>query len=127
MAEANQFDDQSAERIARSVLFTEDLVGNRALRSGAGRVIPPAGGGRLLGKTSVKHPKGETHPVDLYEPPDEEAEAGEEQPTGETVDAYNRFATVRADRWVHVVAINGGWELTAAECGCCDEENNEGA
>lgn len=37
MPRGNQFDDQSAARIARSVRFTEDLIGNRA----GGRQPPP--------------------------------------------------------------------------------------
>lgn len=125
MADGNLFDDESAERIERSVLFTEDLIGNRGTPPPDDTVLPPFGGRRRLGKTTVKHPKGETHPVDLYEPPDSDSEPGREEPTGETVDAYNRMCDLDEGIWVYVEQHFGNEEIYAAECPDCEDEDEE--
>jgi len=66
----------------------------------------------VLGKTNASHAKSASGTVNLY--------AGtlgsETQVTSMTVTAYNRFAAVGSGKWVHCSWVNGGWDLSAAEC-----------
>ncbi len=66
----------------------------------------------VLGKTNASHAKSASGTVNLY--------AGtlgsETQVTSMTVTAYNRFAAVATGKWVHCSWVNGGWDLSAAEC-----------
>jgi len=69
-----------------------------------------------LGKTNEAIAKGESGEVEFwYGSP-----KGSETASGETVQAYNRFADIEADKWVIVCVIQGGWEFLVGECS--DEE-----
>ena len=66
----------------------------------------------LVGKTSSTHTKGELGDIAIYSGTDPD----DLQATGETVEAYNRFGTIQANKWVFVVTMPWGLEITAAEC-----------
>lgn len=66
----------------------------------------------LLGKTNASHAKSASGTVNLYTG----TLGSETQVTSMTVTAYNRFAAVSSGKWVHCSWVNGGWDLSAAEC-----------
>jgi hypothetical protein len=65
----------------------------------------------LLGKTDASHAKGASGTVSIWM-----GAAGSEADTTINVTAYNRFAAVASDKWVHLTSTNGQWYLDAAEC-----------
>jgi hypothetical protein len=76
-------------------------------------------GGTLLGKTSAAWTKGTSQDITVYSGAkgseailNRKDSSGVDQPV--TVDCYNRFADVAADKWVR---ITPGGDLIAAECG----------
>jgi hypothetical protein len=65
----------------------------------------------LVGKTTATHFKGEIGTIQTYSGDDAEnlVIVGD-------VEAYNRFGTIQANKWVFVVTMPWGLEITAAEC-----------
>lgn len=66
----------------------------------------------VLGKTNASHAKSASGTVNLYTG----TLGSETQVTSMTVTAYNRFAAVASGKWVHCSWVNGGFDLSAAEC-----------
>jgi hypothetical protein len=84
-------------------------------KDGAGRVavLSTSGSLVLVGQTTATHVKGVTQTVNVFRG----AVKGLETFTaGDTVQAYNRFATMAGGKWVGLAFINEGWELIAGEC-----------
>jgi hypothetical protein len=105
-----KFTQDAARRISATVRQVEGM-----------QAIPQAGRARgpvvsldymLVGKTSATHTKGELGDIAIYSGTDPD----DLQATGETVEAYNRFGTIQANKWVFVVTMPWGLEITAAEC-----------
>ena len=105
-----KFTPDAARRISATVRQVEGM-----------QAIPQAGRARgpvvsldyvLVGKTSATHAKGELGDIAIYSGTDPD----DLQATGETVEAYNRFGTIQANKWVFVVTMPWGLEITAAEC-----------
>lgn len=65
-----------------------------------------------IAKTTTTHDKDATQTVDFYAG----ATKGSETTTGDSVDAYNRFADLASDKWCLVMFLGDGWELFAGEC-----------
>lgn len=65
----------------------------------------------VVGKTTATHFKGELGTIATYtgDDPENLAQTG-------SVEAYNRFGTIQAGKWVFVVTMPWGLEITAAEC-----------
>jgi len=105
-----KFTPDAARRIAATVRQVEGM-----------QAIPQASRARgpvvsldymLVGKTSATHTKGQLGDIAIYsgtDPDDLQAQTG-------SVEAYNRFGTIQADKWVFVVTMPWGLEITAAEC-----------
>lgn len=66
----------------------------------------------LLGKTDASHSQGATGTVSVWTG----TKGSESDSTANVTSVYNRFADVSSGSWVHVMWVNGGWSLTAAEC-----------
>lgn len=73
----------------------------------------PAGAGRFhaLGKTSASWTKGTSQDITLWAGP-----PGSEEQTSDVLRAWNKFATIGANRFVMLGRIGEHWYLIAAEC-----------
>lgn len=114
MAKAVGFTREDAKRIGNVVRAAE-----RAGATGVGDYHPFMGDDAdpvRLGKTTAAWNKGTLATIDLYEdgtPPNETKKA----PVETLEDCVNKFADVKADKWVIVArAGNGRWYLISAEC-----------
>jgi hypothetical protein len=87
---------------------TADAEGHVAVMTTVGTLI-------LKGQTTTTHAKGQTKTVAIYRR-GLNVKGMETFTAGDTVQAYNTFATVAAGKWVAVAYIDGGWELIDAEC-----------
>lgn len=101
--------EEAARRITQTVLRSEAALRNRTPRRPNSRPIVQR---KLIGKTDAAITKGNSGTISVYQG----TTKGSETDSGVNVTAYNRFADLASGVWVHVEWINGGWELTAAEC-----------
>lgn len=103
-----QFSRQSAEQIAEVV--REFHHGDRKA-PGRNRRSAPQAAAHYLGKTSTAWAKNTKATITIYT-----GEPGSETSSGDTVDAWNKFAAVQSGKWVMLARTNGYWYLIAAEC-----------
>lgn len=107
-----RFLNEVAGSVSRS---SQGDVGRNSIQTSAGSSARmPKVHGMLVGKTLAAHNKGELGNIQLYH-----GRKGSEIPrTGAAtiISAYNRFADLGADKWVHVEWIDQGYELTSGEC-----------
>jgi hypothetical protein len=103
------FEKGTAERIVAATRYVEGLP-----RGGPGRGRTHYDqNARYLGKADSAIAAGASGTVRIYSG----TTKGSESDTGVTITSvYNRFADVADEAWVHIAYIDGGWELTAAEC-----------
>ena len=105
-----KFTRESAQRIARVVQRVEGRPDTNTARRGSfGSVQFDY---TLTGKTLATSAKGAMTNIAIYsgDAPDNL------QATGEVVEAWNRFGTIQANRWVDVKTKSWGFEISAAEC-----------
>lgn len=109
----------SMERIGRAVAAYE-----RGDRNRKPQAMPRAwgddGGGEaiIICKTEATWCKGDSASLPRYDGGDPGAESLE----GGYITAWNKFATIPADKWVAIAkAANGAYYLIAAECTSCPE------
>lgn len=77
----------------------------------------PSTGGKIslsiaVGKTTEAIDKSTSGEVEIYRG----GTLGDEDATGELVQAYNRYSDLADDVWVTMIFFGGAWQLIAAEC-----------
>lgn len=97
-----------AERIAQAVATVE---GARRGRVGSELSRAVAASPHYLAKTSSAWSKGSSQTLTIWS-----GTAGSETSSGETVEAWNKFASVGSGKWVLLARANGTFYLVAAEC-----------
>ena len=105
-----KFTRESAQRIARVVQRVEGRpTTQQTLRGSYGSVQFDY---IQCGKTIATSAKGAATQIAIY--------SGDSwstlTATGEQIEAWNRFGTIQANRWVFVWTMPWGFEISAAEC-----------
>ena len=105
-----KFTRESAQRIARVVQRVEGRPDTNTARRGSfGSVQFDY---IQCGKTIATSAKGAATQIAIY--------SGDSwstlTATGEQIEAWNRFGTIQANRWVFVWTMPWGFEISAAEC-----------
>ncbi len=106
-----ELSERTAQRLLREFENLKNQVRN-LFRRQPGRF--KANRRRLyVGKTDAAIDKGNSGTVSIWAG----TTKGSESDTGDNITGvYNRFADIAITKWVHVEWVNGGWELSAAEC-----------
>jgi hypothetical protein len=105
-----QFNLADAQRIADVV---GEVEGSRRGRNGSTLPRGVFALSHYLSKTTATWTKGTSQTLTVYV-----GDGGSETAsTGETVEAWNKFATVQSGKWVMLARANGTFYLVAAECG----------
>jgi len=105
-----QFTKTAAKAIADTVRIVQAGDRNQPLMGGSSSAYASS---HYLSKTSAAWSKGTKATLTLYV-----GDGGSEAASsGDTVEAWNKFATVAANKWVMLARANGTFYLIAAECG----------
>jgi hypothetical protein len=104
-----KFTRESAKEIADAVRIVK---GGDRKQPGIGSAGQAYASSHYLSKTTAAWAKGTSQSLTLWTgEPGSEAAAG-----GETVTAWNKFANVKADKWVMLARANGSFYVVSAEC-----------
>jgi len=103
-----QFTRESAEAIAAVVRTAGDAARHAP---GMHNTHAPYASSHYLSKTTESWSKGTSQSLTLWI-----GDPGSEASNGETVTAWNKFATVASGKWVMLARCNGSFYLIAAEC-----------
>ena len=105
-----KFTKESAQRIARVVQRVEGRpTTQQTLRGSYGSVQYDY---IQCGKTLATSVKNQMANVMLYTG----SASNSLESTGQQIDAWNRFGTIQAGRWVFVWTMPWGYEISSAEC-----------
>jgi len=103
------FTHDAAKAIAETVRTVQGGSRNQSGLTGSSHAYASS---HYLSKTTATWTKGSSQTLTIYvgEPGSEAASSGD------TVNAWNKFATVQGGKWVMLARANGSFYLIAAEC-----------
>ena len=103
------FTNDAAQAIAETVRTVQGGDRKQGGIRGSGAAYASS---HYLSKTTATWTKGTSQTLTIYV-----GDGGSEAASsGDTVEAWNKFATVQSGKWVMLARANGGFYLTAAEC-----------